>query len=264
LRRPAKCHIPAKWSKRRDATRGGTETGGYYASEDGGNMTSMKPGAKLANLETLIFDLDGTLVDSAPDLASAVNALLGEYNAPPLTEAEVRGMIGDGVGMLVARALAMREIGAGDPGFQPTALSRFLALYDRCLIDETRPYPDVIATLRELQRRGFHMAVCTNKPLDPTRRILAALDLDGFFGAVIGGDSLPTRKPAPEPLLAAIARSGGTAERAAMVGDSANDMLCARAAGVAGILIPSDYGAPATEADLTLPDFAALPAALAC
>jgi phosphoglycolate phosphatase len=222
----------------------------------------MRPDVKSPRLQTLVFDLDGTLVDSAPDLASAVNALLGEYAAPPLTEAAVRGMIGDGVAMLVARAMDARGIGAGDPGVQREALARFLALYDGCLTDKTRPYPDVIPTLEELRRRGFHMAVCTNKLLDPTRRILAALGLDGFFAAVIGGDSLPTRKPAPEPLLAAIAQAGGTAERAAMIGDSANDMLCARAASVPGILIPSDYGAPATEADLTLPRFGALTAAL--
>jgi phosphoglycolate phosphatase len=218
---------------------------------------------KLGKRETLIFDLDGTLVDSAPDLASAVNALLAGYGASPLTEAEVRAMIGDGAGMLVARALAMREIGGSDPDFQQAALARFLEFYDRCLIDRTRPYPRVVETLAELRRRGFRMAVCTNKPLAPSRRILAALDLERFFGAVIGGDSLPTQKPAPEPLLAAIAHLNGTAEGAVMIGDSANDILCARAAGVAAILIHSDYGAPAEGADLILPDFGALPEVLA-
>jgi phosphoglycolate phosphatase len=225
-------------------------------------MAPMKRG----KLETLIFDLDGTLVDSAPDLASAVNALLGEYDAPPLTEADVRSMIGDGVGRLVSRALAARGLGRGAPDFQQAALARFLALYDRCLTAQTKPYPPVIETLTALRRRGFRMAVCTNKPLEPTRRILAALRLADFFGAVIGGDSLPTRKPAPEPLLTAISRSGGIPERSAMIGDSANDILCARAAGVAGILIPSDYGpadsGAATDADLSLPDFGALPAAV--
>jgi phosphoglycolate phosphatase len=259
LRRPAKCHIPAKWSKCRDAMRGGTETGGHYAGEDGGNMTS----AKLGKLETLVFDLDGTLVDSAPDLASAVNALLGEYDAPPLTEAEVRAMIGDGMGMLISRALAARKIEGGEPGLHQAALARFLALYDGCLTDRTKPYPRVIETLKELRERGFAMAICTNKPFAPTRRILSTLHLDRFFSVVIGGDSLPTRKPAPEPLWAAISQLGRKVEGAAMIGDSANDILCARAAGVAGILIPSDYGAPATDADLTLPDFGALPAALA-
>jgi len=208
----------------------------------------------------LVFDLDGTLVDSAPDLATALNGLLNEMGRPALAESTVRSMVGDGAGVLVQRGLAASGLGDAD---QPVALKRFLALYRDCLIDRTRAYPEVEATLERLKGDGHKLGVCTNKPYDPTRRILKALKLDRFFGAVIGGDSLPKRKPDPEPLLAAIERLGGRASDAVMIGDSANDVLCARAAAVTAILIPSDYGNPAEDADVKLMHFAELPAALA-
>jgi phosphoglycolate phosphatase len=208
----------------------------------------------------LIFDLDGTLVDSAPDLATALNRLLAELGKPPLAEITVRAMVGDGAGVLVQRGLAASGLSDAD---QATALKRFLALYRDCLIDQTRTYPQVEATLERLQAEGHKLGICTNKPYDPTQRILKALKLERFFGIVIGGDSLPKRKPDPEPLLAAIDGLGGAAATAIMIGDSANDMLCARAAAVTAILIPSDYGNPADDADLKLTRFAELPSALA-
>ncbi len=209
---------------------------------------------------TLIFDLDGTLVDSAPDLATALNGLLAEFGKPALAETTVRAMVGDGAGVLVQRGLQASGLSDAD---QPAALQRFLALYRDCLIDRTRAYPEVEATLERLQAEGHKLGVCTNKPYDPTQRILKALKLDRFFGAVIGGDSLPKRKPDPEPLLATIAELGGATSSAVMIGDSANDVLCARAAAVTAILIPSDYGNPADGADIKLTRFAELPAALA-
>jgi phosphoglycolate phosphatase len=214
----------------------------------------------MAGTRHLIFDLDGTLVDSAPDLATALNGLLAEFGKPALAESTVRSMVGDGAGVLVQRGLAAAGLADAD---QPAALKRFLALYRDCLIDRTRAYPDVEATLERLQEAGHKLGICTNKPYDPTLRILAALKLDRFFGSVIGGDSLPKRKPDPEPLLAAIERLGGSAANAIMIGDSANDVLCARAASVTAVLIPSDYGNPAEDADLKLKQFAELPAAIA-
>jgi phosphoglycolate phosphatase len=222
---------------------------GLIEAEHGGNMT-----------RHLIFDLDGTLVDSAPDLATALNGVLQEMGKPALAESTVRAMVGDGAGVLVQRGLAASGLADAD---QAAALKRFLALYGDCLIDRTRAYPEVEATLERLKAEGYKLGVCTNKPHDPTQRILKALKLDRFFGAVIGGDSLPKRKPDPEPLLAAIARLGGTVGDAVMIGDSANDVLCARAAAVTAILIPSDYGNPAQDADLKLRHFAELPEALA-
>jgi len=208
----------------------------------------------------LIFDLDGTLVDSAPDLATALNGLLAEFGKPALAETTVRSMVGDGAGVLVQRGLQASGLSDAD---QPAALKRFLALYRDCLIEKTQAYPEVEATLERLQADGHKLGICTNKPFDPTQRILAALKLDRFFDAVIGGDSLAQRKPDPEPLLETIRRLGGSPEHAVMIGDSANDVACARAAAVTAILIPSDYGNPATEADLKLTRFSELPEALA-
>jgi phosphoglycolate phosphatase len=209
-----------------------------------------------AKPRVLVFDLDGTLIDSAPDLAQAVNALLAEFGKPPLAEAAIRPMIGDGSRLLLARALAASgiETQADD------VFDRFMVHYLAFVADKTKVYPDVPETLAALRAHGHPLGVCTNKPFAPTERVLEAFGLAHFFGAVIGGDSLPQRKPEPEPLWAAIKELGGGA--AAMVGDSANDMLCARAAKVPGILIPSDYGLPATEADLKIARFAELPAAL--
>ena len=217
-------------------------------------MTSLEGSPRV-----LVFDLDGTLIDSAPDLAQAVNALLAELGKPPLAEAAIRPMIGDGSRLLLTRALAASGIEGSAPMFD-RSFERFMIHYLAFIADKTRVYPDVPATLAALQARGHPLGVCTNKPFAPTERVLEAFGLAHFFGAVIGGDSLPQRKPEPEPLLATIAKLGGGA--AAMIGDSANDMLCARAANVPGILIPSDYGLPADEADLKIARFADLPAAL--
>ncbi len=205
--------------------------------------------------KVLVFDLDGTLLDSAPDLAQAVNGLLAELGKPPLSEAVIRPMIGDGSRLLLSRALEASHAEA-----PPNAFERFMQYYGRFIADRTRPYPDVMATLETLQADGYAMGVCTNKPSDPTRRVLAAYGLARFFGAVIGGDSLPQRKPEPEPLLSVIEQLGGGP--AAMIGDGVNDILCARAAKVPGILIPSDYGVPVEDADVTIARFGELPAAL--
>ena len=211
-------------------------------------MTGGKP-------RVLVFDLDGTLIDSAPDLAQAVNALLAELGRPPLAETAIRPMIGDGSRLLLARALAASGIEG-----PPDAFERFMVHYLHYVADKTKVYSDVIETLEALRANGHPMGVCTNKPAIPTERVLEVFGLARFFGAVVGGDTLPQRKPEPEPLLEAIRRLGGGP--GAMIGDSANDMLCARAAKVPGILIPSDYGAAATDADVKLARFVDLPEAV--
>jgi phosphoglycolate phosphatase len=243
LRWRGKCHIPRRVVQ---------VSKGQVSREGGGNMAS--PAGKP---RVLVFDLDGTLIDSAPDLAQAVNALLAEFGKPPLAEAAIRPMIGDGSRLLLARALAAS--GIGTPA--DAVFDRFMVHYLAFAADKTKVYPDVPETLAALKVQGHPLGVCTNKPFGPTEHVLEAFGLAQFFGAVIGGDSLPQRKPEPEPLLATIARLGGGP--AAMIGDSANDILCARAAKVPGILIPSDYGLPADEADLKIGRFAELPAALA-
>jgi len=188
----------------------------------------------------LLFDLDGTLVDSVPDLAAALAILLAERGRPPLGIAAVTAMVGDGAAKLVERALAAS--GAGGTPLGP-ALDRFLALYEANATRLTRVYDGVPEGLGALADAGWRLALCTNKPERATRAVLEALGLAPHFAVVLGGDSLPTRKPDAGPLLAALDRLGVAPSRAAMVGDHANDVLAARNAGTAAILARYGYGA---------------------
>lgn len=211
----------------------------------------------------ILFDLDGTLVDSVADLAAAVNALLEEQSRPPLPLPAVTRMVGDGTTALVRRALAASGL-EGVP-FAPL-LQRFLVLYEANATRLTRPYPGVPEELARLAAAGCRLALCTNKPERATRAVLDDLGLAHFFAAVIGGDSLPALKPDPAPLLAALSRVDAPAARAVMVGDHRNDVAAARGAGVAAVLARYGYGA-ATLGDLcpdaAIDGFGELPAALA-
>lgn len=177
-----------------------------------------------------LIDLDGTLVDSRGDLVAAVNALLAEMGREPLSEEVVTGFIGRGARNLVTRSL---EASGGPPGDVPEGVVlRWLDLYgDRCL-DRTRPYPGAVAALEALLGAGWRLGVVTNKPSAPTGRILAALGLATRFDVVLGGDSLPERKPSGTPLRHALDVLGVAARDAWMVGDSDVDVLAGRAAGV--------------------------------
>jgi phosphoglycolate phosphatase len=209
--------------------------------------------------DILVFDLDGTLVDSAPDIAASVNALFGELGLPEVELALIRRMIGDGAPMLLERALL--HVGASHKAAD--LMARFSVHYRDNAIRLSTVYPEVTQTLTLLRGAGCRLGVCTNKPIGPTRAVLAAFGLDRMIEAVVGGDSLPQRKPAPEPLVTVIRALGGTPERAVLVGDSAVDLACAQAAGVPAIIIPSGYGMAPPEAKMTAAGFAELPAILA-
>jgi phosphoglycolate phosphatase len=189
---------------------------------------------------TLIFDLDGTLVDSVPDLAAAVNRLMAGRALPGFTEAAVTAMVGDGAAALVTRAFAAH----GRPP-DSAALDDFLADYGAHAAIASRPYPGVVDLLPVLAAQGWRLAVCTNKPEAPARTLLAALGLAPFFAAVGGGDSFATRKPDPGHLLGTLAAAGGAAAQALMVGDHHNDVAAARAAGIPAIFAAWGYGTPA-------------------
>lgn len=210
----------------------------------------------------LLLDLDGTLVDSLPDLATALNRLLGELGAEALPAAVVRGMVGDGARRLVERGLAAAGLET-DPA---AATVRFLEIYGAGLTVGTRPYPGVPQTLMRLRDAGWRLALCTNKPEAPSRAILSGLGLAEHFAAVAGGDSLPRRKPDPGPLLALLRQLGGAPEAAVMVGDGVNDLLAATAAGVPAVWAAYGYGSAEVEAlphAARIERFDALPAALA-
>ena len=206
---------------------------------------------------TLLLDLDGTLVDSVPDLAAALNRLMAARDLAPFSLTEVAAMVGDGVARLVARAFAARG-GAADAG----AVGEYAADYAaRCAV-ASRLYPEVTETLAALVAAGWRLAVCTNKPEAPARALLGALGIGDRFAAIGGGDSFPARKPDPAHLLATLAAAGGAPEAAVMAGDHINDLAAARAAGMPGIFASWGYGPPETgqAASAVARRFAELPA----
>ncbi|WP_428483315.1 HAD family hydrolase [Rhodopila sp.] len=189
---------------------------------------------------TLLLDLDGTLVDTVPDIAAALNRLMRTRALPAFTPAQVAGMVGDGVAALVARAFAAH----GQPQ-DATALADFAADYGTHVAVESRLYPNVEPVLRALARDDWALAVCTNKPESAAQALLAAMGLLPLLRAVAGGDSCAVRKPDPAHLLATLARVGGSPDRAIMLGDHRNDVQAARGAGMACIFAAWGYGPPA-------------------
>ena len=210
----------------------------------------------------LVFDLDGTLVDSVPDLANALNEVLRERGYAALSDSEVAPMVGDGVPALVARAFESR---GGSRSEAVEALPRYIKIYEANATNLTRPYPGVRETLALLREHGYRTAVCTNKLQQATETVLHGLDLAALFDGVAGGDRYPVRKPDKGHLLGLIAELGGSADRAVMIGDSENDAAAAHAAAVPVVMMRYGYARvdPATlGAAAVLDHFAELPAAL--
>jgi phosphoglycolate phosphatase len=185
----------------------------------------------------VVFDLDGTLVDSSVDLANAVNALLLELGARPLAEPAIIAMVGEGASVLVHRALTAAALDPETPG----ALERFLAHYDPHLLDHTVPYPGMVETLAWI-RTHLPMAVLTNKPRRATEVMLEGLGLRRYFRDVIGGDTTFGRKPDPAGLTHIAASAGVTPARVLMVGDSPVDVATARNAGTQICLARYGFG----------------------
>jgi phosphoglycolate phosphatase len=205
---------------------------------------------------TLVLDLDGTLVDSVGDLATALNRLMASRGLAPFTVAEVTAMVGDGARALVERGFAARGVAFDEAGF-----GAFLRDYSAHSAVLTRPYPGVVDGLGVLQARGWRFAVCTNKPEAAAHALLEALGLSPWFAAVGGGDSFPTRKPDPRHLLATLAAAGGEPGAAVMVGDHRNDIQAGAGAGLPSIFASWGYGPPgmADGASATAGAFAEVP-----
>jgi phosphoglycolate phosphatase len=185
----------------------------------------------------IVFDLDGTLVDSHRDIANAANALVEELGGQPLPVNDIVGMVGEGAALLIRRALAA----AGLDPLTPGALDRFLALYDAQLLVHTAPYEGTVEALALLGEQA-PMSVLTNKPQRPTERILEELGLRSYFAEVVGGDTPLGRKPDPAGLLHLAAAAGVTPERTMMVGDSPIDLHAARNAGTRICLVRYGFG----------------------
>jgi phosphoglycolate phosphatase len=193
----------------------------------------------VAGIKGLILDLDGTLVDSLPDLLEVLNQVLGDFGVPALSAAEARPMIGDGTLRLVERGLAARSV---TPDHVRPAQARFLSLYEARPTRLSRPYPGVPEILARLAGEGRIFALCTNKPERATRNMLSELDLDRWFRAIVTGDTLPQKKPDPAPMRAALAALEVPPQEAVAVGDHANDLLSAYRAGLRALFARYGYG----------------------
>ena len=214
--------------------------------------------------ETVIFDLDGTLVDTAPDITAALNHTLQTLSFPVASEAEVRHMVGQG-----ARTLIEKGVAAAGSSLSPVeleaAFATFLDYYGDHVADRSVPFPHAVEVLDQLAGDGIGMGVCTNKPQGLSDMLLEALDLDEYFDAVLGADSVPNPKPHGDHLLQTIARMGRDPASAVMVGDSQTDVGAARDAGVPIVAVSFGYTiVPPSElgADRLIDSFADLPGAL--
>ena len=205
----------------------------------------------------LVLDLDGTLVDSVPDLQGALNRLMATRGLAPFTADATQAMVGDGARVLVERGFAARNAMMADVDYD-----QFIADYTVNAAALSRPYPGVAATLQALADAGWTMAVCTNKPEIPARALLGTLELDHFFEAIGGGDSFPVRKPDPGHLLATIAAAGCAPGDAIMVGDHHNDIHAALGAGVRCVWAKWGYGMDVPGANAVADRFADLPKVL--
>ncbi|AEI94635.1 phosphoglycolate phosphatase [Roseobacter litoralis] len=193
----------------------------------------------MAKLKQIIFDLDGTLIDSAPDLRAAMNVVLVELGRQPLDLKTVIGFIGNGVEKLVARSLA--ATGGAEAQLHPRALELFLQAYAKDKTTLTRPFPGVFECLDRLKEAGIPMGLCTNKPHGPANEICEVMGLDGYFGVISGALPDVPKKPDPAPLLAVIDALGGDPASTVYVGDSAVDYDTARAAQVPFRLYTQGY-----------------------
>jgi phosphoglycolate phosphatase len=194
-----------------------------------------------ARPRAVLFDLDGTLLDSAPDLAAAANAMLAALGRPPREPAVIATYIGKGIPKLVERTLA----GSLDAPAEPALFARALPIYEHHYAAESGrrsvPFPGVLEGLRALEEAAMPMACITNKAERFTVDLLKRTALDGYFRVVVCGDTVARKKPDPEPVLTACARLGVSPGEALMLGDSANDVAAARAAGCPVWCVPYGY-----------------------
>ena len=213
---------------------------------------------------TVVFDLDGTLVDSAPDLVATLNTILAREGLPPVAYKAARNMVGGGARLMIERGLAAD--GRNLPASEVDRLVRdFIAHYGAHIADASHPFPGVEAALDEFARLGCRLAVCTNKLEWLSLRLLDVLGFSGRFAAICGADTFGVSKPNPEILCGTIGRAGGHIECAVMVGDSGTDIATARAAKIPVVAVDFGYTETPVEqlgADRVISRFADLPTAV--
>lgn len=188
----------------------------------------------------VVFDLDGTLVDTAPDLIASLNHTIDAAGLAPVGYADLTHLVGHGAKAMIERAFAMRNHPIDEKEF-PAMLQRFITYYSDTMPGDSKPYPGLIAALDRLSAAGFTLAVCTNKLEGLARTLIERLEMTDRFAAITGGDTFTVRKPDPAHLLGTVERAGGDPLRTVMIGDSLNDILVARNARVPSIAVPFGY-----------------------
>jgi phosphoglycolate phosphatase len=215
-------------------------------------------------MRTIVFDLDGTLVDTAPDLVSTLNFVLADEGLPPVAYEDARRMIGGGARRMIERALIAE--GRNVPAAELDRMfGVFIAHYGAHIADRSRPFPYLEAVLERLAAEDCRLAVCTNKLEWLAVKLLDALKLSRYFAAVCGQDTFGVQKPDPKMLRLTIRRAGGDVAHAIMIGDSMTDMRTARAANVPAIAVAFGYSevpVASLQADCLIGSFAELPAAI--
>lgn len=199
----------------------------------------------------LVFDLDGTLADTARDLIGTLNVLLAEAGLPAVAHSDARSLVGAGARALIERGFARHGVAPAEPDIA-RLVTRFLAHYEAHIADETRLFPGARAALDRFHGAGFRLAICTNKPEPLARLLLDRLNAADHFAAICGRGSFPVHKPDPEMLRRTIAAAGGDPRRAVMVGDSHTDIETARNAGVPVVAV--DFGYTDTPVTALGPD----------
>ncbi|MEC8291432.1 MAG: HAD-IA family hydrolase [Pseudomonadota bacterium] len=215
-------------------------------------------------MAVLLFDLDGTLADTNPDLHAAMNYILGQHGLAPLPQDKVRHLIGGGAAMILQRGFAEHGVTLSDTDMA-AATEEFVLWYDQNIDHGTRIFDNLIPILDRALARKIKMGVVTNKREGLAAKLLFRLNLQGYFDVLIGGDTLATRKPEPEMLHKAMTKLGGTPQDTVLLGDSEADTGAAHAAGVKCVCFSFGYRRVPLEelgADAIIDDYAELPKTL--
>lgn len=217
------------------------------------------------NSDAVLFDFDGTLFDTAPDIIAALNRVLAELGRADVEQRDYRNLAGDGAKHLLLRATASQGQALDEAEIEPL-VQRLIAYYYEMLTERTRPFPGVADTLERLRNAGATLGICTNKPAVSTAALLNHFAMAAHFGAVLCGDEVQAKKPDPLHIAEVLERLGAKHERAVMVGDTATDVAAARAAGIPVVAVAYGYSpVPARElgADAVIERFAELPGVIA-
>lgn len=188
----------------------------------------------------VVFDLDGTLLDTHADLVASLNHTIAALDLPPVSYGDVTHLVGNGAQVMIERACKLHGYTLSSEEL-PALLQRFIAHYTETMPGATQPYPGLLAAMDALKGQGYKLAVCTNKMEGLARTLLERLGLTHYFEAITGGDTFTVRKPHAEHLIGTIERAGGDLSRTIMIGDSVNDILVARNAGVPSVAVPFGY-----------------------